>query len=193
MAAAGGAADEATRWRLFIAAPLPAETAERLWQALAELRERHAQARWTPLAQYHATLVFLGSTAPAEVDHLARAMDQAARGTTPFRAELGHAGGRAGGRRGGVAWLKLGAGSSEVSRLSLAVDRACSAGTYVDSRPRPHVTVARRVDRRLLEDLQATPAWVGLGWTVARVVLYRSRSGVSGATYEVLHEVPLGG
>ncbi|MDQ3937287.1 MAG: 2'-5' RNA ligase family protein, partial [Chloroflexota bacterium] len=131
------------RWRLFIAAPLPAAAAQQLWHALSGMRERHVAARWMVPEQYHATLVFLGSRAADEAASLAPIIERVAAGWPSFAAGLGGSGGRDGGLRGGVAWLKVRPGRGELARLSLELDRALGSGTYGGSAPRPHVTVAR--------------------------------------------------
>jgi 2'-5' RNA ligase len=181
------------RWRLFVAAPLPDDAAAGLWRALAELRAAHTDARWTDPDQYHATLVFLGATNPAAVPAMATGLGEVAARWSAFDAVTGAAGGIAGGRRGGVAWLRLRDGHDELARLSLEVDEALASATYgEDFRPRPHVTLARRVDRAFLDHLHAAAPELTTRWRVERLVLYRSHTSSAGSRYEELAEYPLG-
>jgi 2'-5' RNA ligase len=178
----------AERWRLFVAAPMPQSAAAALWKALAGLRERHPEARWMPAEQYHATLVFLGSTDPGLVSEIGAAIARAARAADgPFDVVTGEGSGRAGGRRGGVAWLRLAQGRKQVEELAWSVDREIGNGVYTAAAPpRPHVTVARRVDEALLADLGDTAREERIPWLVERIVLYRSHTGPRGSAYEEL-------
>ena len=176
------------RWRLFVAAPLPQSAAAALWKALAGIRERHPEARWMPAEHYHATLVFLGSTHPARVAEIGAAIDRAAGAAGgPFDVVTAEGSGRAGGRRGGVAWRRFDEGRNRMEDLASSVDREIGSGTYTSSAPpRPHVTVARRVDEALLADLRATARELRIPWCVERIVLFRSHTGPRGSTYEEL-------
>jgi len=174
------------RWRLFVAAPLPGPAADELWQALSGVRERHPSVRWTLPEQYHATLVFLGSTPPTEAARLAAALEVVAGGWRSFVAAVAGSGGRDGGWRGGVAWLKVGSGRQELGRLSLEIDRALRSGVYEASPPRPHVTVARRVDAAVLGDLAESANGLQIRWLVERIVLFRSHLGPRGSRFEEL-------
>ncbi|HUG49241.1 MAG TPA: RNA 2',3'-cyclic phosphodiesterase [Candidatus Limnocylindria bacterium] len=180
------------RWRLFVAAPLPAAAAQALWAALDALRRAHPDARWTRPEQLHLTLVFLGATEPARVPDIQAAVGATAASQAPFAVSTGEPDGRLDDRRGGVAWLRLSEGRREIARLSRRLDRAIGSGVYARSAPRPHVTVARGVDARLLADLAGAGPDLRFGWRVERAVLYRSFTGPAGSTYEALADAPLG-
>jgi RNA 2',3'-cyclic 3'-phosphodiesterase len=180
-------------WRLFIAVPLPPAAADALWTALAEMRRRHAGARWIPADQLHLTLVFLGATDPAAVPRLAAQIDRAARAVSAFTASIGRGGGRPADHRGGVAWMRLAAGDRQVAALARAVDDALGGGAYTERQPMSHVTVARRAERRLIDDLRAASSGIDVSWQVERVVLYRSHTGPAGARYEALAAAHLAG
>jgi len=128
---------------------------------------------------------------------MAAALAAVATGRGAYGASTGEAGGRIddrpGARRGGVAWLRLGAGFAETAALSLAVDDALGSATYDDRhRPRPHLTVARKVDQAVLDSLSAVAPELHLSWTVDRIVLFRSHTGTGGASYEELNSFDLG-
>jgi RNA 2',3'-cyclic 3'-phosphodiesterase len=179
-------------WRLFVAAPLPPAAADALWTALAEVRGRHADARWIPPDQLHLTLVFLGTTDAAEVPRLTAQIDRATQPVSAFTVSTGDGGGRPANHRSGVAWLRLAAGDRQVAALARAVDDALGSGAYAERQPMAHVTVARRVDRRLIDDLRAASSAIDVSWQVERVVLYRSHTGPAGARYEELASAGLG-
>lgn len=144
-----------------------------------------------PSEQYHATMVFLGATDPGRVPEISAAIARAA-ASEPFDVLTGHGSGRAGGRRGGVAWLRLAGGREQLEELAWAVDREVGSGTYTAAAPpRPHVTVARRIDESLLDDLRATARDLRVPWRVERIVLYRSHTGPRGSVYEELSSAQL--
>ena len=158
-----------------------------MWRELAEFRSRHGGVRWLSAEKLHLTLVFLGQTDSSRVSELSEAVARVAAAEEPFRVVTGSAGGRVGARRGGVAWLRLADGGHEVARLSIKTDDAIRSQTY-DARnaPRPHLTVARRVDQTALADLQASAHDLRVSWIVDRIVLFRSHTGRDGSRYEEL-------
>jgi len=176
------------RWRLFIAAPVPEPAAIALWSALDGLRAKHPGARWAKREQLHATLLFLGQTDPAEVPRLARAMALTALQHGQFSATTTFAGGRFDDRRGGVAWLVLDDRQRRLRNLALELDWRVGSNIYANSRPRPHVTVARRIAELLLTDLHAVADELQASWTFDRMVLYRSHADPGGSRYEILAE-----
>ena len=170
-----------------MAAPLPAEAAERVSSLLIAARARHPDVRWLAPENLHLTLVFLGQTDASRVGVLAGAIANVASQHAPFDVTTGDAGGRVGGRRGGVVWLRLADGGREVAQLSIDVDDAFASGIY-DARnaPRPHLTVARRATGAALADLRIAASQARLKWTVDRIVLIRSHTGPGGLRYEEL-------
>jgi len=168
-----------------VAVPLLAAEALGVWQLLADVRARHPEARWLEPAKLHLTLVFLGATDPGEIDRLGAAVADVADRWRAFEAATGEAGGYLGTRRGGVAWLTLRQGRAQLSRLSRELDAAMAAGAYARHRPRPHLTLARRVDAKLLAELQATPP-PEIRFPVDRVQLMRSHTGPGGSRYDEL-------
>jgi 2'-5' RNA ligase len=166
--------------------------AQRTWSALVPLRTRFPDARWSPPEKLHLTLVFLGTTDPDKVDYVAQAAARASAGFAPFDVRTGEGGGYARGRRGGVAWLRLSAGALEVSRLSRAIDDAIGSAVYAVADPRPHLTLARRVDDALIADLRRASAGLVLSWRIAQVTLFRSYTDPGGSRYEELGSFALG-
>ena len=173
-------------WRLFVGVPLSPAAGAALWRGLAELRALHSGARWMAPEQYHATLVFLGRTEVARAGNVMATVQRAAAGWRRVRAAPGGVGGRVGGRRGGVAWLRIGAGRRELADYSLALDDALGSQTYAAGPPRPHVTLARKVDGVLLSDMRLRLERLKAEWLFERVVVYRSLTGPAGSRYEEL-------
>lgn len=185
--------------RLFLALPLPAAQAARCEEWLAPHRLAHPEARWLPADVLHVTLVFLGAVAADRVQSLRDALAGVAADVAPFDVELATGGGRA--RRGddGVAWLEVGRGSAEITRLATSLEAAVGwRGGRHGSGQLPHVTVARRASARLIADLAAADAagpgaGPGIRWRVESLVLLRSHLESAGSRYEPLHAAGLGG
>ena len=167
---------------------MPEAAAISLWSALDDLRAKHPGARWAKRHQLHATLLFLGQTDAAQVPRLTEAMTLAARQHAPFEATTTYAGGRFDDRRGGVAWLGLDDRQRRLRNLARELDWRVGSNVYANSRPRPHVTIARRIDESLLADLHAIADELHASWTFDRVALYRSHADPGGSRYEILAE-----
>lgn len=182
-------------WRLFIGLPLPAARAARCEEWLAPHRAAHPEARWLPAHVLHVTLVFLGAVAPERVPSLQDAISAVADGAGPIDVELGQGGGRARRGDGGVAWLEVGRGAAEITRLASSLEAAVGWRSGPHSAGQlPHVTVARRASGRLIADLAgARCAGPGIRWRADTVVLLRSHLGGTGAHYEPVHVARLGG
>jgi len=95
-------------------------------------------------------------------------------------------------RRGGVAWLSVGGGRAQLSALSRELDETIGSGSYGRRGPRPHLTLARRVDAVLLAELQAMSPPAIL-FRVERLQLMRSHTGPGGSRYEELAAFELTG
>lgn len=148
-------------------------------------------ARWAKREQLHATLVFLGQTDADDVARLGEVLALAATQNAEFQTSTGEAGGRADDRRGGVAWLRLDDHQRRIRNLAREIDWRIGSGIFAEARPRPHVTVARRIDEELLADLRSSAPQLATAFTVDRVVLYRSHAEPGGSRYEALAEEPL--
>jgi 2'-5' RNA ligase len=90
-----------------------------------------------------------------------------------------------------VAWLTIFQGRDDTAALSREVDTAVASGAYDKLAPRPHLTLARRVDDALLDDVRAAADELSTTWFVERAVLYRSHSGPGSAQYEEVSSFPL--
>ncbi len=174
--------------RLFAAAPLPEEIADRLLALQAEV----PGASWREAEQFHLTLRFFG-----EIDEaLARDLDQelAAIVESPFEIRLAGAG-SFGGRNPTALWAGVEAPPA-LARLSAGCERAARrVGLEPEGRKfRPHVTLAYcyGTSDRDAADFQefaggfrTDPFWID------RFFLYSSRRSKQGSRYEIEAEYPL--
>jgi 2'-5' RNA ligase len=186
--------------RLFAAVDPPGEVAGELarWARAAGRagRDGHEPAlRVLDPESHHITLLFLGERPAEEIDPLAEALSEAARSRGECDLETG-----------APLWLpprrpralaveihdpggELGALQHEVARGLCAAMEA--PAVQPPRRFRAHLTVARsRAAPRRRPELPPTPA---LSFRIAEAVLYRSHLEPSGARYEALARVPLGG
>lgn len=179
-----GSVEGRERLRLFCALRLPDDVVSALerWQA-----EQLRDGRIVPRDHLHLTLAFLGSQPATELPAIAGALRAAARGTgeiafTPKRYRETRS----------VGMLVLEESTSEAGPLAERLfDGLESLGVYErEQRPwLPHVTVLRFRARPKLE-----PPTPELGtFSPSDAAVYISRLRPSGAQYDVLESVPLGG
>ncbi|MCZ6745919.1 MAG: RNA 2',3'-cyclic phosphodiesterase [Acidobacteria bacterium] len=195
---------EATHWRLFVAAELPAS----LRRDLARLGRRLSRRlpddaiRWLPPASIHLTLRFLGPVLPSRVPVITGALETAAAACRALTLRLAGLGSFAGSRSPRVIWVGLKGDERGLRGLAGAV-RECleMAGFPREERPfRPHLTLGRVRDRLAACDRDA----LGAALTsfrpppfapvrVTGMVLFRSHLGPGGARHEPLIRLPLAG
>lgn len=177
--------------RLFLALRPPPPVRD----ALARAMEGIAAARWQDDEQLHLTVRFLGEVERPQAEDLCAALDGLA--APAVRARVSGVGRFDGGGRGGAQlWAAL-APREPLAALRRKVDAACArAGLKPEGRAYlPHVTLARfgrgaagpEVERWLAlhAGLATAP------FTMDRLILYRSRLGHAGASYEAVHAWPL--
>jgi 2'-5' RNA ligase len=186
--------DPSRPWRLFIALPVPAASAQRIHEALGPYRASFPDTRWLDPGVYHVTLRFLGAVVPRSVPVVEDAVRRCAWGARPFPIAVGRGGGSR--SRSEVAWLELGEGREGVRVLADGLDRLLPPDLLErlpGTRPTPHLTIARRAPGPLVEALADGLRDVPPRWTADRVVLFRSHTGTpTGSRYESLAEARLG-
>jgi RNA 2',3'-cyclic 3'-phosphodiesterase len=175
------------RLRLFVALLLPADAIERLvvWQA-SELPDRRDLRTVTP-ANLHITVAFLGSTPAAAVPGIVETLRAAAHGVeAPMLAPVRYRETRS------VGMIVLSDEQGRARTFASSVFGGLEElGVYERERREwlPHVTVVRFRERPRL-----APPLPGLGTvSPSEAALYHSRLRPTGAQYEVLESVPLGG
>jgi len=147
--------------------------------------------RWTPAANLHLTVRFIGSVDRAVVEAVADRL--AARPPAAFDLELGSLGTFGRGRHVRVVWQGLRAGAKAVSALAAEVDAECvAAGLAGEQRPfQPHLTLARARGRDGAE-LPPLPDPPQLSpWRATELVLFASRLSRTGAVYQPLRALQL--
>ena len=172
------------RLRLFLALRLPDDVLDEVerWQ-----REHLRDVRVVPREHLHVTLAFLGRRPSGELESIVGALREAAAGAGPIR--LLPARYR---ETRGVGMLVLDDEGAHAALLAEDVQgRLERLGVYRrDGRPwLPHLTVARWRKR---PGLQLEPPPVGT-FVPSDAAAYLSRLHPSGAVYEVLESVALGG
>jgi 2'-5' RNA ligase len=172
--------------RLFVGLRLPDSAARELdaWQR-AELDGDRV--RVVPVENLHVTIAFLGSRPANETDRIADALREAVEGVAePVLTPVGYRETRS------VGMLVLDDDEGRAARIAEnAHRRLAELGVYEpEKRPwLPHVTVIRFRERPRL-----SPSVPELGpVTMSDAAVYMSRLRPTGAQYEVVESVPLGG
>ena len=179
--------------RAFVALIPPAAVLDELATAVAPLQAR-PDLRWTPAAQWHLTLAFLGEIDEGVLTDLETRLARAAHRHPPLELALGGAG-RFGDR---VLWTRVRA-PDRLRALAASVTAAARRVRIdVDDRPyRPHLTLARgRPGADLRPVVEALRGFTGTPWTADALHLVRSRLGAGPggtAAHEVVATWPLGG
>jgi 2'-5' RNA ligase len=181
----------APRVRAFFGLPLPDAQRDSLAAFVAGCIEAAPQFRWTPAANLHLTLRFIGSVDRTLVEGIADRV--AERAPAGFGVELGDLDTFKRGRLVRVVWLGLRSGLEPLARLAAEVEDECdNAGLPAEKRPlRAHLTLARAKakDGAILPALPPAPKLEP--WRADELVLYSSHLGRTGSVYEPLRLVKL--
>jgi len=179
------------RVRAFFGLPVPDEQRASLGGFVAACARAAPGFRWTPAANLHLTLRFVGSVERAVVEAIADRLG--GRTMTGFDLELGEVGTFKRGRLVRVVWLGLRSGVEALTALAALVDAECvAAGLVGEARAfQAHLTLARARPRDGAE-LPPLPPQPQLDpWRAAELVLYASRLSRTGAVYEPLRVLKL--
>jgi 2'-5' RNA ligase len=177
--------------RLFLALALP-ETVRRL---LHGLTGRAKAVRWTPEAQLHLTLRFLGDVPAEQTETLLARLHTVRVRPFPLAVEGAGAFPPKGAPR--VLWIGVGSGHPRLHQLRQRVDDAVlAAGVPMDVRMfHPHVTLGRCLDDgKAGADrwLRAHREFAGPTFTVDAYELYASELHAFGAVHSLIERFPLG-
>ena len=179
------------RIRAFFGLPVPVEQRKELASYLAECAALAPEFRWTPAANLHLTVRFIGSI---ELPAAAAIADRVAdRDLAGFQLKLGGVGTFKRGRLVRVVWLQVDAGADAARVLAAQVEEECvRAGLTPEARAfQPHLTLARARPRdgAVLPPLPNTPQ--PHPWRTTELILYKSRLGRAGSIYEPLRSIRL--
>jgi 2'-5' RNA ligase len=188
-------ADEAERWRVFLAIEVPDAVRAALTGPVGSLESLGDVVRINALERIHLTLHFLGHLPRADVEHLPAALAAVARRHQRFRLAVEGVGGFPDIRRPRVLWA--GVAGAELPRL-IGVqadlgDALRKTGVAIEDRFHPHLTLARVVrppkatERTVLRDWASEWARTAFGEIpVDHVRLMRSQLGGGPARYTTL-------
>jgi RNA 2',3'-cyclic 3'-phosphodiesterase len=183
---------EKSQVRAFFGLPLPEAHREALNRYVTGCAAVAPDFRWTPAANLHFTVRFLGHVDLA----LAEAIAETVASNDPggFDLRLGDAGIFKRGRLARVVWLGVSLGEQEMTELARVVEAECGRAGLEPERRRfsAHLTLARARPR----DGAPAPS-IGAppdlpAWRATELILYRSRLGRGGSVYEPLRTISLG-
>lgn len=186
--------------RLFAAVEIPPDWRAALSRAASSLREATGnEYRWVRPELMHVTLAFLGYQEPSSLETIEGALQVAARDNRPFDLRVGKLGTFGPPHAISVVWVGISEGNAPLSALHQSVAAALtSAGIAFDRKPLvPHITLARgrrpvnRDASLRLASAIGRAHLPGLSASVPDIVLFRSRLGPSGPSYEAVRRFPL--
>ena len=183
--------DHPLKVRAFFGLPVPDEQRKKLDSYLVACAAVAPEFRWTPAANLHLTVRFIGSiersAAEGIADWLAELLLEG------FELQLGEVGTFKRGRLVRVVWLQVRAGAVAARELAEQVEAECvRAGLAPEARPfQPHLTLARARPRdgAVLPPLPNPPELQP--WRATELILYRSQLGRAGSVYEPLRTLRL--
>ncbi|TMG64908.1 MAG: RNA 2',3'-cyclic phosphodiesterase [Chloroflexi bacterium] len=177
--------------RTFFGLPLPELHRAALGTYIADCAKRAPEFRWTPEANLHLTIRFLGHVEQAVAEGVADRLADA--DLRAVQLQLGELGTFKRGRLGRVVWLGLRSGQEEIGELAGQVEaESARAGLEPEARRyHAHLTLARARarDGAPLPDLPAPPDLEA--WRADELILYRSRLGRGGSVYEPMRRLRL--
>lgn len=177
--------------RAFFGLPIPEAQRGLLEGFIADCSALAPQFRWTPAANLHLTIRFLGGVEASIAEGIA---DRLAHDRlNGFDLELGQVGSFKRRRLASVVWLGVPSGINDLAKLAATVEGECvRAGLEPEGRRfNAHLTIARSRarDGAPLPDLPALPTLTS--WRADELILYRSHLGRAGSVYEPLRRIRL--
>jgi len=187
--------------RSFIAIELPEEVLEGLARLRRELeRDGHKFVKWVDPGGIHLTLKFLGNIPSKRITEITEAVEEAARGVSPFNLEISGLGAFPSLKQARVFWVGIGGEVDKLSRLQQNIDSALAAlGFAKEERSfAPHLTLARirqgasPMERRSFGELVGSTVFEDkYHIKVEAISLMRSQLTPAGAIYTCLSAVEL--
>jgi 2'-5' RNA ligase len=147
--------------RLFVGVSLPDPLKERVQELLRDLEETvcrpQADVKWTPPAQIHFTVKFIGDVADEQRPVIETALDQAAHRVAPFSITVGGLGHFPTRGMARILWLGVRSGGENFQNLARSLQTFMDPLGYpAEDRPYiPHATLARLRSIRNMAILQA--------------------------------------
>lgn len=182
------------RLRLFIAITIPESVRGNIARLLRELAGRLPGVRWTPAANLHLTLKFLGDVEVSRIPEIRGCLDRAAARHLPLAVRLEGLGTFPSRGRPQVIWAGVEEGRGPLVDLAGGLDGALAdLGFPAEARPfTPHLTLGRVKSGRRLPDRRVFERELGrerdsLGsFTAAMIILMKSTLTPRGAVHQIL-------
>jgi RNA 2',3'-cyclic 3'-phosphodiesterase len=181
--------------RLFVAVSLPSALLESIDDAVASLRSKLTNARWTRKEAQHLTMKFLGWTPADRLKEVAHVCEMVAASHQPATITLTRLGAFPSERRVRVLWMGVDDPTSLLTELAADLDEAYEPlGFAAEGRAyTPHLTLARfKLPVPLKSGFPDVAAPPHDPVPVERIELFRSHLSPTGARYEVMESFPLG-
>jgi RNA 2',3'-cyclic 3'-phosphodiesterase len=182
------------RLRLFVAVDVPGDLLAQVEGLTAGVRKRLPGARWTPPANQHVTLKFLGATAEDDLLDVKRVCAGVAGGYSSAMINLSGLGAFPNARRARILWMGINDPEGLLGRLASGLDEGLHAlGFAPEERAyTPHLTLARLKSPAPVGDLAtALPEVDCEPFEIDHLSLYRSHLSPRGAVYELLEKFAL--
>lgn len=186
--------DDVEKWRVFVAASLPGPLLDALDVAVAPLRDKLRNARWTTPDSQHLTLKFLGWAPSDRIAELERVCRVVAGSHRPADVTLTSLGAFPSQRRVRVLWMGIDDPAELLAKLAADLDEAFEPlGFAAEGRPySPHLTLARfKLPVPLKSGFPELEAPPHDPVVIEQIELFRSHLSPKGARYEVLESFPL--
>lgn len=176
--------------RIFTAIPLPEALREQIILDTAPLRGRYPDLKWVSQQALHITLNFLGEIEDAKVPRVLQAMEMVRPLFRQFRLEFSGLGvfPRRGPAR--VVFLDPQQGIRECRELQRALSGRLAAFAAPERKKfKPHLTLARVKQNADWPKPEDEGQNLRIGFTVQRIVLYKSILRPEGALYEEVGDI----
>ncbi len=185
--------------RAFLAIDPPAGLRPLLARVQEELKKSGADVKWVPVGNVHITLKFFGQIAEAQVEPIAAAAENIARGQRPFTLRVAGVGAFPSVKSPRVVWLGVAGDLDIMAAFCRQLEAAFAVlGFPPEDRPfYPHLTLGRVKSSKgraeLSRCLVTLPPVESEPFQIREVILYRSSLSPQGATYSPLKVIPIAG
>jgi RNA 2',3'-cyclic 3'-phosphodiesterase len=183
--------------RTFIAVSASPEIRRSAAKLADALRAAAGDVKWVSPENLHWTLQFLGEIEQLEIPALCNAVSMAVGEVEAFDLEARGAGAFPSADRPRTLWLGAGAGAQAMVALHAAIQKKLDRLGYRGEHRRfvPHLTLGRAgrsgPPRSLVRELANLAEYDGGSMLVDEVIVYASKLGPEGPTYDALCRVPL--
>lgn len=184
---------EAEKLRLFVAVDIPKPLLDAIDDAIQPLRKKWPKGRWTPTANQHVTLKFLGWTLSDRFDELCSACNSVAERHLPAEIAIRELGSFPSKKRMRVLWVGLDDPNDLLKQVARDLDTGLEPLGFAPEEREftPHLTLARfKMPQRLDEPLPSLDVTLD-PFQIEELVLYRSHLSPKGPRYEAVHRAKL--